>query len=98
MDTFQITIRNKFKSFLKKENCTKEFFHNFRVSSWRIECGEEENFQNYFYKHTKKHLKINVLSIFSEAFKWSDTKEGYKYWDDLHYKWVNYIHTYIIKE
>jgi hypothetical protein len=95
MDSFQITIRDKFKTFLKKENCTKEFFYNFYDSSWRGERGEDENFQNYFYKHTKKHFKVKVLSMITEAFKWSDTKEGHHYWDDLHYKWINYIHTYI---
>ena len=95
MDEFQITIKNKFKTFLKKENCTKEFFYNFHVSPWRSAYGEKENFQIYFYKHTKKYFKSSVYSIFSEAFKWSDTKEGQRYWDDLHYKWMNYIHKYI---
>ena len=94
MDTFQLTIKNKFKTFLKKENCTKEFFYNFYNSPWRSECGKKENFQNYFNKHTKKYLKRNALSIFSDAFKWSRTKEGHNYWDELHDKWVNYIHKY----
>ena len=33
--------------------------------------------------------------MITEAFKWSDTKEGQHYWGDLHYKWMDYIHTYI---
>lgn len=38
--------------------------------------------------------------IFSEAFNWNDTKQGYQYWFDLNKKWLNtyqYIHKDIPK-
>lgn len=65
-------------------------------------CHEHNIYEEVYYniKHMTPYnfniyLKIlngqvTVNSFFAAAFEWNQTKEGYKFWWDIHREWGNY--------
>lgn len=66
----------KFIKFLEDNNAWENFERAF-------------NEQGRHPKKYKEYCKVFKFYEFSGAFDWSDTREGYLYWDDLNWKWRN---------
>lgn len=83
-------IKIKFEETVCKQRTNKtrkEFFEDFLI---------ENNIDGMFYQELTEQRKnyINILNafqlfyIFSSAFSWSLTKQGYKFWSIINAKWM----------
>jgi len=79
--------KEKFVRFLKEEgnDVYHKFVHNFKddVEFRSRFSGKPIKSFDYYLNKTKIDLFIN------DAFFWDDTKEGFHFWEDLHYRWLN---------
>lgn len=73
-----------FISFLHKKKCYSKFKYNFMYAEPRF--TEEIRFNK------NRGMKDYV----GTAFRWSNTAEGYDFWEHVHKDWVRYIE-YLIK-
>lgn len=71
----KITIIKLFFLFLKNENSLKEFIVAFKK--------ENPNKLNL--------LKQYPCSLISSAFDWAKTRNGIKYWCEMHTKWCEFL-------
>ena len=37
------------------------------------------------------HMDVPPRSYISGSFRWSETEQGFYYWDRLHCKWIKYL-------
>ena len=88
MENNDIILKNKLKTFLKKENCFEAFYNNFINFN-------ADSFKNFIYDHTKE-TKLTIY-IIANAFQWDKTQEGFVYWLRIHSKWGLYIRELIKK-
>lgn len=71
-------IDKEFIAFLKINNCYFEYKENFINDSYYPKFREFIHFEP-----RKKYI--------SYAFFWKNTPQGYEYWYDIHYKWIEYL-------
>jgi hypothetical protein len=89
----------EFFKFLKENNA----YVQYRANICHDGLGNHlrKNNINFFYGMQKKIIPFetrkNIITeavarnLINYAFTWSETKERYKYWCELHKKWQNYM-------
>lgn len=60
-------------------NAKRNYFYNFKVGDKEIVC------------YTQNGLASEIINF---AFTWADTKQGHRYWQDLHSDWKHIIKNY----
>lgn len=80
-DDYEVTYNLKlFIKFLKKEHSLEKYLFNLNLKKSN---SESEVFILY------QLTEYPPCMIFN-AFTWKETKEGFDYWQNLHYKWRDY--------
>jgi len=74
----QQSLYRRFRSFLRNQNCEKEFDRAFYA-----QCGF-----NYLDERLSEYLVIDE-SFFGRCFDWNKTIEGHQYWKDIDTLWWN---------
>ena len=89
-------LMHLFTHFLKSNNCYKEYRTN-----QAIEQPHDGTKRNYFYNYkvnndTLTYYSQNGLAaeLINFAFRWSSTKQGHYYWNDLNLKWKRLLEKY----
>lgn len=81
-------ITKTFVKFLKKNNVFKEFSQNIiHDERFRIAFGEDAEPSDYI----DKKLKNEPIMIFMDGFAWSETQEGFDFWDNINLLWMQHI-------
>lgn len=63
--------------FLRENKCKGKYYRNKKYD---------------LYPDEKSPIELNAISSFvSGMFSWSETPEGYEYWDKIHNQWVVHI-------
>ena len=74
----------QFSKFLKKHNVYESYFHNcMKCDVNKIKT--KNDFSNFIVRNIKKKKGLNLIN---DAFCWSSTKEGNRFWYKLHNDWV----------
>ena len=86
-------ILKLFHNFLKKENVLDKFVYNFSKEEsipWRETYEQEASFDLFF----QDRMNQKYPSLIRFAFDWTNTKEGFIFWDDLSHKWELFFKIY----
>lgn len=91
-------ILKEFFKFLKENNAYIQYRTNI---CYGFGNHSSKNINFFFYGmqeivipfETRKNIitETAVRNLINYAFAWSETKERYKYWCELHKKWQNYM-------
>ena len=89
----------EFFKFLKENNAYVQYRTN--ICHDGLGNHSRKNNINFFYGmqekiipfETRKNIITEMVArnLINYAFAWSETKEQYKYWFELHRKWQNYM-------
>lgn len=78
-------IERLFSRFLKKRKAYHTFLTNFNSYNGKRFRGKyEETINEYL-------IRIGRPYFISRAFSWSDSEEGYLYWENLHLQWFKIV-------
>lgn len=89
-------VLSEFNEFLKENNASEKFFHNFNseLTDGFGSRFKNTNFRDYCYNRTFSRrgddLHISQMLRY-KPFKWRITQEGFRYWDILHNAWERHI-------
>ena len=77
-------LKQNFIHFLKQNNVHERFMYNFDHRHELFYEFQKINFKPYFEESIKHTLILH-------AFDWTSTSEGYRFWHEIHIKWLKYI-------
>lgn len=75
----------RFSKFLKCHKADNAYFYNC-MNSHRNGIKTKNDFGKFIIKSIKEFQGLNLINL---AFVWSETKEGPRFWNDLHNKWID---------
>lgn len=76
----------EFVSFLKNNNCYKQFRKGFYTPYLR---DSYHNSSKECFSQKLMRTNYDYRFFLSYAFEWNDTKEGYDFWYSVRHKWEN---------
>lgn len=82
---FDFKIDQNLIDFLKKEKVYDKFIFNLKCS---YKIKKDQDATNYFpfYGTELKDLKNKTLKRIDSAFTWTNSEEGFDFWESLNYK------------
>lgn len=79
-------IEEQFKEFLKRHKTSFDIYINYNNNRLRA-----------FSSYNSIIEEADYVSLISDAFKWSDTKEGHYFWSGLSVEWSDIVEEYLLK-
>lgn len=73
-----------FYKFLEANGALIAWEQNYTI--YQAKLDEPKSRAEYFHRNTAAAHRWIM-----RAFCWSHTPQGYDYWSDLHYKWINHL-------
>ena len=71
-------LEKQFKLFLKENNISFDYYKH-------LNSNYSETYKRYTDLLNDNNYKLMIVKVFP----WCHTREGFSYWDSIHYKWIN---------
>ena len=83
-DIISIPILELFYKFLKFNNAYYDFIYYLKNNHFN-------KYKLHSFYYFSDIDKISIMNVISDAFNWANTKQGHKFWFDLHIKWIKFV-------